>query len=303
MSMERTALLTAPRQAAPHVARRSGLLVTWRAFKKDKAAVAAGATLIVIFAMTLAAPWISPYDPIDGNTSLRLAPIGTPAHLLGVDGQGRDIFSRLLWGGRVTLPSAMVPVIIATLIGVTLGMIAGFHGGLVGNLIMRGCDVLFAFPTVILAIAIAGIIGRGLFNVMIALSVVLVPPMTRVTFTATRETEAMEYIQAARSLGAREWEIMLRHILPNTLPPVIVYASTVVGLLVVFSAGLSFLGLGVSPPIPDWGVMVSDGRTVLGVAPHVATVPGLMISVTSLCFNLVGDGLRFALDPRIRNIE
>ncbi len=301
--MERTALLTAPRQAAPHVARRSGLLVTWRAFKKDKAAVAAGATLIVIFAMTLAAPWISPYDPIDGNTSLRLAPIGTPAHLLGVDGQGRDIFSRLLWGGRVTLPSAMVPVIIATLIGVTLGMIAGFHGGLVGNLIMRGCDVLFAFPTVILAIAIAGIIGRGLFNVMIALSVVLVPPMTRVTFTATRETEAMEYIQAARSLGAREWEIMLRHILPNTLPPVIVYASTVVGLLVVFSAGLSFLGLGVSPPIPDWGVMVSDGRTVLGVAPHVATVPGLMISVTSLCFNLVGDGLRFALDPRIRNIE
>ncbi len=301
--MERTALLTAPRQAAPHVARRSGLLVTWRAFKKDKAAVAAGATLIVIFAMTLAAPWISPYDPIDGNTSLRLAPIGTPAHLLGVDGQGRDIFSRLLWGGRVTLPSAMVPVIIATLIGVTLGMIAGFHGGLVGNLIMRGCDVLFAFPTVILAIAIAGIIGRGLFNVMIALSVVLVPPMTRVTFTATRETEAMEYIQAARSLGAREWEIMLRHVLPNTMPPVIVYASTVVGLLVVFSAGLSFLGLGVSPPIPDWGVMVSDGRTVLGVAPHVATVPGLMISVTSLCFNLVGDGLRFALDPRIRNIE
>jgi peptide/nickel transport system permease protein len=300
--MERTALLTASRRATPHVALCSGLLVTWRAFKKDKAAAMAGALLIVIFAITLAAPWISPYDPIDGNTALRLAPIGTPAHLLGVDGQGRDIFSRLLWGGRVTLPSAMVPVIIATMLGVTLGVIAGFHGGLAGTLIMRGCDVLFAFPTVILAIAIAGIIGRGLFNVMIALSVVLVPPMTRVTFTATREIEAMDYIQAARSLGAREWEIMLRHILPNTIPPVIVYASTIAGLLVVFSAGLSFLGLGVSPPIPDWGVMVSDGRTVLGVAPHVATVPGLMISITSLCFNLVGDGLRFALDPRIRNI-
>src|SRR5262249_9222419 len=163
----------------------------------------AGAMLMVIFAMTLAAPWLSPYDPIDGNTALRLAPVGTPGHLLGVDGQGRDIFSRILWGGRVTLPSAMVPVLIGQAIGVTLGVSAGFHGGLAGHLIMRGCDVLFAFPTVILAIA--GIIGRGLFNVMIALSVVLVPPMTRVTFTATRETEAMDYIQAARSLGARKW--------------------------------------------------------------------------------------------------
>ena len=300
--MERTELLTVPPQETPPVAIRSGWSVTWRAFQKDRAAVAAAAMLLVIFAMTLAAPWLSPYDPIDGNTALRLAPVGTSGHLLGVDGQGRDIFSRILWGGRVTLPSAMVPVMIATMIGVTLGVIAGFHGGLAGHLIMRGCDVLFAFPTVILAIAIAGIIGRGLFNVMIALSVVLVPPMTRVTFTATREIEAMDYIQAARSLGAREWEIMLRHILPNIIPPVIVYASTVVGLLVVFSAGLSFLGLGVAPPSPDWGVMVSDGRTVLGVAPHVATVPGLMIAITSLCFNLVGDGLRFALDPRMRNI-
>lgn len=281
---------------------RSGWWVTWQTFQKDKAAVAAAVILLLICAMTLAAPWMSPYDPIDGDTSLRLAPVGTPGHLLGVDGQGRDIFSRILWGGRVTLPSAMVPVLVATIIGVTLGVMAGFHGGLVGNSIMRGCDVLFAFPTVILAIAIAGIIGRGLFNVMLALSVVLVPPMTRVTFTATRETEAMEYIQAARAIGAQEWSIMLRHILPNVIPSVIVYASTVVGLLVVFSAGLSFLGLGVTPPIADWGVMVSDGRTVLGVAPHVATVPGLMISITSLCCNLVGDGLRYALDPRMRHI-
>jgi ABC-type dipeptide/oligopeptide/nickel transport system permease subunit len=300
--MERTAVLTTPRQQGPPIAIRSGWCVTWQTFQKDKAAVAAAALLLLIFAMTLAAPWLSPYDPIDGNTSLRLAPIGTPGHLLGMDGQGRDIFSRILWGGRVTLPSAIVPVLVATIIGVTLGVIAGFHGGLIGHGIMRGCDVLFAFPTVILAIAIAGIIGRGLFNVMLALSVVLVPPMTRVTFTATREIEAMEYIQAARSIGAQEWIIMLRHILPNIIPSVIVYASTVVGLLVVFSAGLSFLGLGVAPPIADWGVMVSDGRMVLGVAPHVATVPGLMISVTSLCCNLVGDGLRYALDPRMRHI-
>ena len=300
--MERAALLTAPTRAAPRTVRRSGWWLTWRAFQKDKAAVAAAAVLGLIVALTCAAPWISPYDPRDGDTALRLAPIGTPGHLLGVDGQGRDILSRALWGGRVTLPSAIVPVLMATAIGVTLGVMAGFHGGLVGSGIMRGCDVLFAFPTVILAIAIAGIIGRGLFNVMLALSVVLVPPMTRVTFTATRETEAMDYIQAARAIGGQEWRIMLWHILPNAIPPVIVYASTVVGLLVVFSAGLSFLGLGVSPPTADWGIMVSDGRTVLGVAPHVAAVPGLMISITSLCCNLVGDGLRYALDPRMRNI-
>ncbi len=300
--MARIEPLATSRQEAPEVAPRSGLSVTWRVFKKDKAALAAGVILLLIFIATLAAPWISPYDPIDADTSLRLKPVGTPGHPLGVDGQGRDILSRLLWGGRVTLPSAMVPVAIATVISVVLGVIAGFHGGLVGNLIMRGCDVLFAFPTIILAIAIAGIIGRGLFNVMIAISVVLIPPITRVTFTATRDIGTMEYIQAARSVGAREWQIMCRHILPNAIPPIIVYATTIVGLLVVFSAGLSFLGLGVSPPTPDWGIMVSDGRTVLGVAPHVATVPGLMISITSLCFNLVGDGLRYALDPRMRNI-
>jgi len=232
----------------------------------------------------------------------RLAPPFTAGHLLGTDDQGRDLLTRMMYGGRVTLPSALIPVTIASLSGLILGVTAGYRRGLLGELIMRGCDVMFAFPAVILAIAISGITGRGMQNVMIAVSIVFIPSITRLTYGVTRDIASREFVSAAKMLGAVDTQVMLKHILPNVLPQVIVYASTMTGVLVVFSAGLSFLGLGIQPPSSDWGLMVSDGRSVLSVAPHVATLPGLMISLTALSFNLIGDGLRFALDPRTRNV-
>lgn len=293
--------MPAPRtRPKPH--RWAGLAKTARAFRRDPAAVAALGVLSIIVVATLASPVIAPYDPTVVGSAGRMAPPLTEGHLLGTDGQGRDLLSRMLWGGRVSLPSALVPVAIASTFGLLLGVIAGFRRGIIGELIMRVCDVFFAFPTVILAIGIASVAGRGLLNIMIALSIVFIPSITRIAFGATREVAAREFVQAARALGARNSWIMLRHIIPNIFAPVLVYASTMTGVLVVFSAGLSFLGLGIQPPTPDWGMMVSDGRALLSVAPHVATLPGLMISLTALSFNLVGDGLRFALDPRTRNI-
>lgn len=284
-------------------ARRSQWTKTLVAFRKDPAAVIALGVLAMIVVVTVFAPVLAPYDPdVVPPGSTRMAPPFSAGHLLGTDGQGRDLLSRMLYGGLVSLPSALIPVVIATSAGLVLGMVAGYRRGLLGELIMRGCDIMFAFPSVILAIGIASIAGRGQQNVMIAVSIVFIPSITRLTYGVTRDIASREFIHACKLLGATDDRVILRHILPNVFPPVLVYASTITGVLVVFSAGLSFLGLGIQPPTADWGMMVSDGRAVLSVAPHVATLPGLMISLTALSFNLVGDGLRFALDPRTRNI-
>jgi peptide/nickel transport system permease protein len=237
---------------------------TIRAFRRDPAAVVALGVLTVIVLVTIAAPVISPFDPDTVDAAGRMAPPLTAGHLLGTDGQGRDMLTRILWGGRVSLPSALIPITIASLIGVTLGVIAGFRRGIVGELIMRTCDIFFAFPSVILAIAIAGVAGRGMQSVMTAVSIVFIPSMTRIAFGATRDIAAREFVVAAVAIGASQREIMLRHVLPNIFAPVVVYASTITGVLVVFSAGLSFLGLGIQPPTPDWGIMVSDGRQQVG---------------------------------------
>jgi peptide/nickel transport system permease protein len=213
------------------------------------------------------------------------------------------MLSRVIWGGRASLPTAVIPVVVATIISLTLALVAGYYGGILGNVIMRVIDVIFAFPTIILAIAISAFLGTGRGSVIVAVSIVLLPPMTRVAYVAAREQISRDFVDAARALGAPPWRLMLMHILPNAFAPVLVYATTLVGLTVVFVAGLSFLGLGLKPPTPEWGLMVSEGRQLIGVAVHVAAVPGLVISVTALCFNLVGDGLRYALDPRVRNIN
>jgi len=181
-----------------------------------------------------------------------------------------------------------------------LGLVAGHLGGVVDHVIMRVLDVFFAFPLVLLAIAIVGVIGPGMGNQMFALAVVLVPYSTRVVRTATLSIKSLEFVESARALGASNGRLLGRHLLPNVLPPLLVYTSTLVGMMIVASAGLSFLGLGVQPPTPDWGVMVGNGRLVLYRAAHVATIPGIVIVIAALAFNFVGDGLREALDPRAR---
>ncbi len=277
---------------------RSGWRAMLRAYAQDRAAVAAAIILILIVLMSIFAPVIAPYDPIESDSSLRLKPMGTEGHILGLDFQGRDVLSRVIWGGRVSLPNAVIPVVIASIIGLFLGLTAGYLGGFVDTVIMRLMDVLFALPSVILAIAIAAAMGPGSQSVILATTLVIIAPLTRMTYTATRDQKFAEYVTAARSIGAPFTSIITRHLLPNVLAPVLIYATTIVGLMVVFTASLSFLGLGVSPPTAEWGLMVDEGRPVLSIAAHVASIPGALIAITALCCNLVGDGLRYAFDPR-----
>jgi peptide/nickel transport system permease protein len=271
-----------------------------RGFCHDRQAVVGLAIIAITGGAALAAPLISPWDPLTSAAVERLSPIGTPGHLLGTDEQGRDILSRLIWGGRASLLAGILPTVAAGIVALFLGLLAGYLGGATDHVIMRALDVFFAFPLVLLAIAIVGVIGPGMNNQMFALGVVLVPYSTRVVRTATLSVKPLEFVEAARALGAGRGRLIGRHLLPNVLPPLLVYTSTLVGMMIVASAGLSFLGLGVQPPTPDWGVMVGNGRLVLYRAAHVATIPGVVIVVAALAFNFIGDGLREALDPRAR---
>jgi peptide/nickel transport system permease protein len=277
---------------------RSQFRLAMRALARDKVALGALVVLALVILVAVLAPLISPYDPLIGDPTQRLLPPGTPGHLLGLDGQGRDILSRLIWGGRYSLSVAVVPVLCAGVVALAIGMAAGYSGGRWGELVMRVLDIVFAFPIVLFAIAIAAVLGPGLLNSMLAIGITLVPYMARVVYTATVQESGKDYVEAARAAGATRLEILGRQLLPNVLSPLVVYGTTLAGLVIVLAAGLSFLGVGITPPAPDWGVMTSDGREVLleGYA-HVATIPGLVILVVALAFNLLGDGIRDALDP------
>lgn len=300
-SLEQSELELAPMAATPPTVRppaRSKLALAWRAMRRDKAAVASALLLVVVVLIAVFAPLLAPDDPLEGDPTLRLGGIGTPGHLLGLDGQGRDILSRLIYGGRYSLTVAVVPVLCAAPIALAIGMLSGYFGGRWGTLAMRTLDVVFAFPIVLLAIAISAVFGPGLVNVMLAIGITLVPYMARVVYTATVQESSREYVEAARAAGATQPEILRQQLLPNVLSPLVVYSTTLCGLMIVLASGLSFLGVGVRPPAPDWGIMTADGRSVLleGYG-HVATIPGLVILVVALAFNLVGDGVRDALDP------
>ncbi|MDB5473118.1 MAG: transporter permease [Devosia sp.] len=254
-----------------------------------------GVILLAILSAVFA-PWLAPHDPYATSMILRLKPVGFEGHLLGTDELGRDVLSRILYGGRMSLMMGIVPVLMAVLVGGLLGVVAGFAGGWVNMIIMRIMDVFYAFPSVLLAVAISGTLGGGVVSGLLALTLVFIPSMCRITETATTQIRGLDFVEAARASGASSGSIILDHIVGNILPPVFVYASSLVSVSVLLGAGLSFLGLGVAPPTPDWGQMLSSLRQAIYVQPIVCALPGLAIFIVSLSFNLVSDGLRQAMD-------
>ena len=259
----------------------------------------AGIGVVAIIAVvSVLAPLLAPYDPDAVDAAVRLAPIGAPGHVLGTDDLGRDLLSRLLWGGRVSLVVGLVPVALAILVGVGLGALAGYVRGAADGTLMRCIDVLLAFPAYLLAIAIVSALGAGLSNAVLAIAVVSSASFARLVRGSVLSVREREYVFAARLAGASGSRIVARHVMPNVLTPVIVFATLEAGRTIIFAAGLSFLGLGAQPPTAEWGAMLAQGRGLLNVAPHVASLPGLAILVVSLGLNLFGDGLRDALDPR-----
>lgn len=279
---------------------RSTLYFIWRGLLADRwALLGAGLVAITVFC-ALFAPWLAPYGPNESDIGLRLQGIGTEGHILGLDTQGRDVLSRIIYGARVSLITGLVPVLIVGCLAVPLGMVAAYFER-VGAVIMRLMDVLFAFPMVLMAILLAAIIGPGQVNMIIALVVVLLPFNTRVVYAEALQQKHAGYVEAARAVATPDRIILFSEMLPHVISTTVIYSTTIVGNIVVTAAGLSFLGLGVQPPTADWGIMASEGRAVLHIAPHIATLPGIAIFILVSGFNLVGDALRDALDPRSRH--
>ena len=271
----------------------------WRKFKRQHVAVVAGAFVLLLVVLATLAPFIVPYDAenffdydsINARPSLK--------HLFGVDPIGRDIFSRILMGARISLTAGFLSVAIGALIGTALGLIAGYREGWWDRIIMRLCDVLFAFPGILLAIGIVAILGGGMANVIIAVSIFSIPTFARLVRGNTLSLKHLTYVEAARSVGASDWTIVLRHIFPGTIAAVVVYFSLRIGTSIITAASLSFIGMGAQPPTPEWGAMLNEARADMMTSPHVALFPSLAIFFTVLAFNLLGDGLRDALDPKI----
>ncbi len=254
--------------------------------------------LLVIVVLAIAAPWLGLDDPFKTSMVRRLKPPGTPGYILGTDELGRDMLARLIWGGRMSLFTGFVPVVIATVFGGALGIIAGYAGGRVNMIIMRIVDVFYAFPSVLLAVAISGALGAGLLNSLVSLTLVFIPPIARISESVTTQVREQDFVEAARATGANAYRIITGHVLSNVVSPILIYASSLISVSIVLSSGLSFLGLGVSPPNAEWGLMLNTLRQAIYVAPWNAVLPGAMIFITSMCFNMMSDGLRSAMDVK-----
>ena len=266
---------------------------------RDKVTLAVTAILLSIIIIAIVAPVFAIQDPLAGSVMRRLKPIGTEGHWLGTDETGRDIWARLCYGARLSLIAGMTPVMISLVIGGFLGVTAGYMGGLVNTLIMRTMDVFYAFPSILLAIAICGLLGNGLSNAILALSIVFIPPMVRISETVTTQARHLDFVEAARASGTTTMQIIRYHVLSNVLGAILVYATSLISLSIILSAGLSVLGLGVTPPQPEWGLMLNSLRQAIYVQPLVAALPGACIFVTSMCFNLMSDGFRGAMDVKL----
>ena len=290
--------------------------ITWRRLFRRKSAIVGLVILGILVFIALTAQWIAPYDPIqvllgkepvkarqDPCIHLFGCPATEPQHIMGIDGNVRDEFSRLLYGARLSLMIGFTTVTFAIVIGTVLGALSGYFGGWIDNLIMRTMDVLLAFPSLLLAIAIVTVLGPGLQNALLAIGIVSIPAYARVVRASVLSVREMEYVSATRALGGDTMQILFRRILPNALTPLIVQGTLGIATAILDAAALSFLGLGAQPPTPEWGSMLGAERNQVFTAPHLVFFPGVAIALTVLSFNLLGDGLRDALDPRLAHVS
>jgi ABC-type dipeptide/oligopeptide/nickel transport system permease subunit len=290
--------------------------VTWRRlFRRLSALIGLGILTVLIF-VALTAQWLAPYDPLkvligvedvkrrdDPCIHLLGCPEDQPQHIAGIDGNVRDEFSRLLYGTRLSLMVGFSTVTFAIIIGTILGALSGYFGGWIDNIIMRTMDVLLAFPSLLLAIAIVTVLGPGLINALLAIGIVSIPSYARVVRASVLSVREMDYVSATRALGGSNLQILFRRILPNALTPLIVQGTLGIATAILDAAALSFLGLGAQPPTPEWGSMLGSERNQVFTAPHLVFLPGFAIMLTVLAFNLLGDGLRDALDPRLAHVS
>ena len=267
--------------------------------KRNKTAMVGFVLILGLVILALIGPWISPYKPLALDPINRLKGPSW-AHLFGTDSLGRDILSRVIYGSRISIVIGLIAVSISLIPGTVLGLVAGFYGRRVDEPIMRFMDIMLAFPAILLAIFITAILGPSLLNTMIAVGIVYIPHYARIVRSSVLSLKQQLFVQAVRSLGGSNLRILALHIFPNTVPPIIVYATLGMGTAVLQAAALGFLGLGAQPPTPEWGAMLSEGRQYIQNAPHVAAFPGLAIFALVLGFNLFGDGLRDILDPSLR---
>ena len=276
----------------------------WHYFKRNKGAVVGLVYVVIVLFIAIFANWIAPYNPAEQFRDALLAPPawqegGSMAHLLGTDDVGRDVLSRLMYGARLSLLVGCLVVVLSLIMGVILGLIAGFYEGWPDRIIMRISDVLFAFPGILLAIGIVAILGGGMLNVVAAVAIFSIPAFARLVRANVLSLKTQTYVEAARSLGISDTMLLFRHILPGTISSIVVYFSMRIGTSIITAASLSFLGLGAQPPTPEWGAMLNAARADMVNAPHIAIIPSIAIFLTVLAFNLLGDGLRDALDPKI----
>lgn len=270
-----------------------------RRLARNRGALAGATVLLVLVGLAVLSDVIVPYDPTRIVAADRLRPPEL-GHPFGTDAFGRDVLVRIIHGSRISLQLGTISVVIGAGLGVTIGLVSGYYAGWIDRILMRGIDVMLAFPGILLALVIVAVLGPDLNNVMIAVGLSAMPHYTRVVRGSVLAARDLQYVEAARVVGCRDRAVMFRHILPNVLAPVIVLATLGVASAIIAGAALSFLGLGAKPPTPEWGAMLSEGRAYLRTAPWITTFPGAAIMVTVLAINLLGDGLRDALDPRMR---
>ncbi|MGO4813561.1 ABC transporter permease [Cupriavidus sp. 2MCAB6] len=289
--------ITLTKPALPVVQRSPGYWTTvGRRLLRNKLAMLAALILLALVLMAIFAPVLMPADPYAASILKRLKPVGTEHYLLGTDELGRDMLSRLMLGARLSLFMGITPVLIAFVVGSALGIVAGYAGGWTNTVIMRLVDILYAFPSVLLAIALSGTLGAGVGNALLSLTIVFVPQIVRVAESVTTQVRNREFVDAARASGASSLTIVRAHVLNNVLGPIFVYATSLISVSMILASGLSFLGLGVKPPEPEWGLMLNTLRTAIYTQPWVAALPGAMIFLTSISFNLLADGIRSAME-------